>query len=278
MKSKYSIKFLFIFIFTSIFSNKLSAQEEKNVNVTVGLSFQNDMQYLGRKDSIKTPVITPNIRVKLKNGIFAEIEGFYDTKQSKIAGGYGAAGYEFDKDKWGGSAFLSQYIFNNDTNLVKSELSTGIGASLYYNFGFVTANVEPNYTFGNSKSFVLGTGLSKDIEIKSGDNQFEISPKVYTWFGNQSFVENHYETQQIHHGKSPNFKTITTTTTTNVDKFQLMDIEASVPVSYSISKFKIFAEPLLAFPQNYKKLGGYYSSSDYPDPIFIFKFGVNYTF
>ncbi|MBO9618910.1 MAG: hypothetical protein J7539_07735 [Niabella sp.] len=269
-------KLLALALLTVVSISQVNAQDDKKTTVTVGVNYQNNLQYLGRVDSVKTPLIVPNVRLSLKNGLYAEADGYFGLNSGKLDGGYIAAGYELSKDKWGMGIGLSKYIFNASSDIVKSDISTSLEAYFYRDFKVVTFNVEPSYNFGSAGDFVLGTGLSKDIELGDSKGKFLLTPKLYLWLGSQNFVEQHYIRKGKGKGKGNGG---TTVASSDVNKFNLMSVEASLPFSYTINKkFKLLAEPLLAFPQNYKVLGGYYASSAYPNPIFIMKVGVAYIF
>ncbi|WP_044046239.1 hypothetical protein [Niabella soli] len=273
--STYS-KLLALVLFTLVFFSGVNAQEDKKTTVTVGVNYQNNLQYLGRVDSVKTPLIVPNARLSLKNGLYAEADGYLDLHSGKLDGGYIAVGYELSKDKWGMGVGVSKYFFDASSNIVKSDISTALEGYFYRDFNAVTFNIEPSYNFGDANDFVLGTGLSKDIEFGDSEGKFLLTPKLYLWLGSQNFVEEHYLRKGNGKGRGNGG---TTVTSSDINKFTLMSVEASLPFSYTIhKKFKLLAEPLLAFPQNYKMLGGYYASSAYPNPIFIIKAGVAYIF
>lgn len=263
-----------LLLISIVYCTEIFAQEENKINFTVGALYQNDMQYLGRKDSITIPLYIPNIRLELKNGIFADAEIYLDTKSGNLNGGYIAAGYKFEKNNFGGSIDASKYFFKDESSIIKSDIKFSLDASLYYNFGFATFNLEPTYNIGTEGDFIIGTGFTKDIDIDDvGENgSLEISPKLYTYLGTENFTVFHKKKTGASN-TSPKSKT--------VDKsvFQIMDLEANLPISYTYNdKIKLTAEPQLIFPFNYKHLGDYYSKSSYPNPIFIFKIGASYTF
>jgi hypothetical protein len=274
----YSTTICTLFVLLITFNN-MYAQNKKNITITAGINYQNNMQYVGRTDSVITPLVTPNLRLSLKNGFYAEGEMYFNTNDHKIDGGYISAGYEYDGKNWGTGIDLSKYFFNSQSTIIKSDISTSLGAYLYYDTKFVTLNVEPNYDFGSNGDFVIGAGLSKDISF---DNLFKngnikITPKFYDWMGTQSFAQNH--TIEINNGNGKGKGNNPTVSTTQNNSFEQLSLEVSLPVELTIKKhFKLSATPLLSFPKNVNQLGGWYASSNYPKSIFIFTTGIAYTF
>ncbi|MBC7555593.1 MAG: hypothetical protein H7195_01380 [Chryseobacterium sp.] len=250
---------------------KFSAQSEnKKSSLTVGTNYQTDTQYMGRKDSINTPLIVPNFNYSFKNGVFANGEVYFNAKTLKLDGGYIALGYELDKENWGASLALSKFFFRSDAYVIRSDVKFSIDGSFHYDADWLTFNFEPTYNIGTKGSLVLAGGISKEINIDevtdNGDIHF--TPKLYLWAGDENIIINHLIKKRK--------KTISTTNSAN--KFQLASIEFSLLSEYIINdKFKIIVDPLISFPQNYKGLGGYYATN-YPKEIFVLTIGTSYSF
>jgi hypothetical protein len=250
---------------------KLSAQSENKKNsLTVGANYQTDMQYMGRKDSITTPLFVANFNYSFKNGIFINGEAYLDAKTSKLDGGYFALGYELDKENWGASLDVSKYFFRTATNLIRSDVKFSIDGAFYYKLNWITLNFNPTYNFGTTSSLTLAGGISKEIDIDevTNNSSIHLTPKLYLWAGDESLIINHLLVK----------KKKRIATTSSINKFHLTSIEFDLLSEYIINnKFKISIDPLIAIPQNYKELGGYYATN-YPKEIFILTAGVSYTF
>lgn len=250
---------------------KISAQlADKHKNFTVGANYQTDTQYMGRKDSINTPLIVPNFNYSFKNGIFADGEAYFNAKTLKLDGGYIAMGYELDKESWGASLAVSKFFFKSGVNVIRSDTKFSFDGSFYYDADWLTFNFEPTYNIGTKGSLVLAGGISKEIDIEevtdNGDIHF--TPKLYLWAGDENITINHLIKKRN--------KTITKTTSSST--FHLSSIDFDLLSQYIINeKLKITVDPLISFPENYKELGGYYATN-YPKEIFVLTVGVSYNF
>lgn len=250
---------------------KISAQSvDKYKGFTLGADYQSDMVYMGRKDSIKTPLLVANFNYSLKNGIFADGEAYFNAKTLKLDGGYFAVGYEVDKENWGASMAVSKFFFKSNVNLIRSDVKFSIDGAFYYDADWITFNFEPTYNIGTKGSLVLAGGVSKEIDIDDVSNNGDIRfiPKLYIWAGDENLNINRLTKKRN--------KTITKATSAN--KFHLSSIDFDLLSQYIIDdKFKIIVDPLISIPENYKQLGGYYAA-DYPKVIFVLTVGVSYSF
>src|SRR5258708_40310786 len=84
----------------SINDSKLDSMEKhiKKGNFKISVNYSSNTVFMGRSDTIKTPVILPELKYTFKNGIFISAGADYipNRTTNKLDEGNLAAGYDFD--------------------------------------------------------------------------------------------------------------------------------------------------------------------------------------
>ena len=64
----------------------------------IGVDYTTNNVFMGRTDTVKTPIISPNIKYSFKSGVYisADLDILPKQKKSKLDGGNVALGYDFD--------------------------------------------------------------------------------------------------------------------------------------------------------------------------------------
>jgi len=269
----------------------LRAQGELKVDkvksyLLTDISFQNDAVFMGRNDSIAVPYLVPSIGYYDASGFFADASLSYLTKSSenRVDLFLLTAGYRFDFNKLSGAISGTKYFFNDNSYSIQSEIEADISAILTYDFDIVQASLTASTYFSNDSNtdFFIGTQLAKSIYTT--DKSLEIIPTLALHAGSQYFYEEYYKYNRVGNrkgnGNGQNQQVGTTVVGIDeVNKFNLLNIELSLPIRYYSNSFIFSFSPHLAFPQSNATIVTEHGiiQEDLKE-VFYFSAGVSYWF
>jgi hypothetical protein len=219
-------------------------------------NFLTNSVYLGRKDSLNLPYITPTITYCNKSGLYISASlGYLASSASKKIDYYSFdAGYEFNiTKKFSGSVSANKSIYNDSSSNVSSSVGGSLSGSLTYDFGFLELNSGVSASFADKTDLGVDVTVSHSFYLGEEGKQWTITPKALVNFSTLHFYEG-YTNKKI--GKRQKFPLIisststTTITNKNSNNITLLDFELSVPVSYDTKKWGIYCTPTIAVPQN----------------------------
>ena len=169
--------FAFMLINLSAFSQTGELDSTNKTHGLFQLEFNTNAIYLGRKDSLPTPYLSPTIGYYHKSGAFIEGSLSYLTRSTdaRVDGGSLRAGYDFSVGNFTGEAAAEKNFYNSNSTNVKSEIK----ASLSFMADYLAEPHEEyicfsNYPIGDKiADFVVLTSRSKMkvciVEVKGAD-------------------------------------------------------------------------------------------------------------
>lgn len=220
------------------------------------VNYLSNFVYLGRKDSIKLPYLSPSIGYYNKSGFYALASlGFTLTKGDKRLDYYSLdAGYEFSiNKKLAGNINANKIFFNDNTNNVSQDIGGTINANLNYDFGVINFNAGTTLSFANKTDVGIDVSLYRYLYAGTDDKLWTFTPTALINFNTLNFYEGYtsksFGKNQVRN--NPLIASVTSTTTlTTGNKLTLMDIELSLPINYDEKNWGFYCLPTLAFPQN----------------------------
>jgi len=238
------------------------AQDHKNVDkeksyILTDLSYQNDAVFMGRRDSISAPYIVPSIGYYDQSGFFADASLSYLTKsnENRVDLFLATVGYRFNSNKFSGTLSGTKYFFNDKSYSIQSEVEGDISAILSYDLGFLeTSLITSAYFSKNSNTdFFIGAQIAKSLFAI--DKSLEIKPTFNIYAGSQYFYQEYYRYNRIGNRKGNMAGQNQQSTTTvlgieEVNKFNILNVELSMPIRYYYKSFIFSFVPQWAFPQS----------------------------
>lgn len=240
----------------------LTAQEDTKVDkaksyILTDISFQNDAVFMGRRDSITAPYIVPSLGYYDASGFFADASLSYLTKSSenRVDLFLITAGYRFESNKLSGAISGTKYFFDDNSYSIQSEIEADLSAILTYDLDIVEASLTASSYFSKNSNtdFFIGAQLAKSLY--NTDKSLEITPTFNIYAGSQYFYEEYYKYNRVGNrkgnGNEQNQQIGTTVIEINeVNKFNLLNIELSMPIHYYYKSFIFSFSPYLSFPQS----------------------------
>lgn len=274
----YSISLLWLFIFsiqkttqaqdTVLHSTTIKAEDslllknfEDSITNLLGtksyfqtsLTYLNNNVYLGRKDSVATPYVTPSIGYYHKSGIYMNASASYLAKagNGRIDLVAVEIGYGFKAGKFDGQTSAAKFWYNSASYNVKSELKGSIAFFGSYNFGFIKPTLTPVLNIGNKMDFALTMGLEHTFYL--ADDAMDITPTINTNAGTQNYYNSYYRVRR-YSGKRKkipaNTKVYISGEVQNSAQLKMLDYEFTMPLNYTIKKITLNFSPVYVIPVN----------------------------
>jgi len=231
----------------------------------IGLRYKSDYFYMGRSDSAKAPYLIPSIGYYHKSGLFISGAVAYLVAQdnNRIDLSTVSIGYDYFGEKFATGVALDQYFFSDKSYAIQAEMNTYVSAYVGYDFDIFMAMIDGSLGFSESTDKFLSAELSKTFYMLK--NKLLITPAVTSKWGTQYYYNEYYTYRSTTTGSSSgggkgkgsgsNGTTTTTTmvtdiTTSDTEKFQMLDYELSLQTAYKINQLRFFAGATWLFPIN----------------------------
>ena len=224
--------------------------------ILADMSYINDAVFMGRRDSIAAPYIFPSIGYYDQSGFFADASLSYlvGSEENRVDLVLATLGYTFSGEKLGGGISGTAYFFNDDSYNVKSEVLGDISGFLSYDFKVLEASLMASTYFNEGSSADIFAGFMLDKIFYSNDKRFLIDPSISVYAGSQYFYQEYYRTSRLGNrkgqGQGSNGSVSTAVEIQEASKFNILNVELSLPVQYYHKQFIFSFTPVLALPQS----------------------------
>lgn len=212
-------------------------------------NYQNDNVYLGRKDSVAVPYLSPSIGYFHKSGLFFTASGSYLSTEKRFDAFLFDAGYSFSKNKWDGEFTAEKSFYSSQSYSVKSEIKGNVNGNVGYDLGFIKPTLSAAVDFGSNMDIASSLGIEHTFSF--ADDAADITPTLVGNASTQNNYDAYYRKRKFRVTKRGKLVVYNITAIPlNVASFKLLDYEASLPVNYSKGKFSFNLTPVYAIPVN----------------------------
>jgi hypothetical protein len=167
----------------------------KKQSLSVGVSYGSDASFFGRTNQTKYPFYTADIIYNTKSGFFVygslwKVISSLPTLDEVDLG----AGYSYKlSSKFKGSISYTKFLFNNNTQILKSASSNDINFNNSYNWKILKTGITMDYLYGKSDDFFVTVSNSHYFESSFGvfddKDYLTFTPAVNVILGTQNFVQ-----------------------------------------------------------------------------------------
>jgi len=253
-----------------------------------GINYVSNNVFMGRSDTVRTPVVMPEIKYTTKWGVYfsGSLDFLPNKKKKKLDGGDLSAGYDFDlTDDLSGSASYSKLFYSSTSTQIASSISSTFNANFTYDIGdIISPSIGSDYNINkqgiNNDEFV-NAALTHDFIWKGifGDEDILlISPTATVNAGSQNFYDAYLTKKKVKTAKKTAAQNALLTKYVNqLGQFQLLDYEFSVPLEYKAGHFIFQFIPTYAIVKNQLPKEVAAKISNQPS-IFYFQIGVSLKF
>jgi hypothetical protein len=226
-----------------------------------GLSYISNSVFMGRSDTVTTPVIVPQVKYTLKQGIYfsGSLDFLPNKKNKKLDGGDLSAGYDFDiTDDLSGSASYAKLFYSTTSTQIAAAISSTFNVNFNYDIAdVISPSVSADYNLnkqGIGNDFFLNFGLTHDfisVGIFGEKDILLISPTITVNAGSQNFYDAYLTKKKLKNAKRNAAQNALLTKYINqLSQFALLDYEISVPLEYKTGHFIFQVTPTYAIVEN----------------------------
>ena len=243
-----------ILLAISLFSStciSVKAQESETKNeesfFKFSTSYLSNSVYNGRKDSLTLPYLTPSITYYNKSGFYIGGSVWYSLAQNdkRIDLFTFDAGYDFSiSDQFSAGLYAAKYFYNSNSNAVRSETKGSVGATINYDPGIITLYTGIDFSFASKTDINITTSILHEFSFGDDGNAWSITPSITMNAGTQNAY------QDFVFKRKKGFFGNNTITLKSSNKFNILDYEFSLPITYDKEKVGFFFTPTYAIPQN----------------------------
>ncbi|MFY7901169.1 MAG: hypothetical protein ACOVNY_13355 [Chitinophagaceae bacterium] len=247
---QWQIALLSVIVFLPNITKAQTDSSTTTNKLIASVSYQTNLHFFGRTDSLQSSGMFPSIGFELKNGFYAN--GNFIFFRNAITpltytGTTIEAGYRFKETKhFNGNVFYSQILYKDQSVLVQSALKSQTGINVAYTNSFVNINVGADLKFSNKTDVGATGGFDHLFIYNKGMNNMAIAinPSFYIYAGTQNFSD------VI--GKNRNIVgvPITEEKTKQSTRFNILAYEVSMPIVFVAGKFNASISPSYVMPQN----------------------------
>ena len=253
-----------------------------------GITYVSNNVYMGRADTVTTPVLVPQIKYTLKSGLYFSGSVYFIPNKSKqkLDGEDLAAGYDFDiTDDFSGGASFTKLFYSTSSTQIASSISGTFNVNFDYDIAdVITPTLSADYDLnkqGISNDVLISLGIAHDF-IKKGvfgdEDILLISPTITANAGTQNFYDAYLTKKNFRSARLTKFQnTIVSNYIDQLGKFELLDFELSAPLEYKTGHFIFQLIPIYAIVQNQLPKGISVRLSD-ETSIFYVQAGVSLKF
>ena len=250
-----------------------------------GVSYVSNSVFMGRSDTVRTPMLVPELKYTLKCGVYFSGSADYipGKKKKRLDGGDLAAGYDFDiTDDLSAGASFTKMFYSSTSTQIASSISSTFNGNLTYDIGTILSpSLSVDYNLnkqGISNDVFVNLGIAHDfiaVGIFGSNDIFLISPNVTVNTGTQNFYDAYLT-------KKKQLKTAKRTAAQNalidsyiskLGQFEMLDYEISTPLEYKTGHFIFQFTPTYAIVENQLPKAVQAKISNQPS-IFYFETGV----
>ena len=223
------------------------------------ISYINDAVFMGRRDSIAAPYIYPSIGYYNASGLFVDISASYlvGSEDNRVDLFMPSLGYDFSDLHLSGRISGTAYFFNKESYNVKSAVLADVSGFLSYNLKILEATLMTNIFFNDGGTSDFFVGLMVNRIFYTNDRNFLVNPTISLYAGSQNFYEVYYKTSRLGNRRgsgqglgATNLNSATTVEISEATKFNILNLELSLPLQYYHKQFIFSLNPILAIPQS----------------------------
>jgi len=263
----------------------------KTNSFKIGVNYVSDNVFMGRADSIKTPILIPEVKYTLKSGIYfsGSLDIIPGRKKNKVDGGDVSVGWDFDiTDDLSGGISYSKPFYSSTSTQVNSSVNSIFNSNLTYDIGdIISPSLSIDYDInkqGINGDVFVNIGLTHDFiaeGILGSKDILLVSPTVSANSGTQNFYDGYIVYRKLKNAKRDAAETkLISAYTAQLSQYKLLDYEFSVPIEYKTGIVIFQFTPTYAIAENQFKTAAVVKtlSLSSQTSVFYFDLGISLKF
>jgi hypothetical protein len=249
--------------------------KEKGMAFKVSMNYNSGLNYYGRTDSLMSSGIFPMAELWFSPKVYINAAPVFIHNQIsalEYAGSVATLGYLHSSDKWLTHLYALKPFYKESSQLVQSALKAQTGASFSFLNKVLNITAGGDVKFSDKIDFGATAGLDHIFRKQQGKNVWVLNPSLFLNAGTQNFSRTYKKkTGGLLNRREQQV-------TEQVQAFNILSYEASMPLIYSRDKFQVLLTPAYVIPQNLLQLPDQPEASEYGKNMFYTTVTVKYTF
>ncbi|MCU7550910.1 hypothetical protein OCK74_17450 [Chitinophagaceae bacterium LB-8] len=272
-----------IILIACIFISSANAQEsdvqdstrEKGLAFKISLNYNSGLNYYGRTDSMTSSGIFPMAELWFSPKVYINAAPVFVHNQIsalEYAGSVATIGYLYSSNKWLSHLYAMKPFYKESSQLVQSALKAQTGASFSFLNKVVNITAGGDMKFSDKIDFGATAGLDHIFRMQRGQSVLVLNPSLFVNAGTQNFTRSYKKkTGGVLNRREQQV-------TEQIQAFNILSYEASLPLIYSKDKFQVLVTPAYVIPQNLIQLPDQPEQSEYGKNMLYTTVTVKYTF
>ena len=209
-----------------------------------GGNYRSNNVYLGRKDSVKLPYISPFIGYQLHNGLYAKATASYALTKT---GHFDLLALEAGYDRNLGRHILTgiwveKYFYQRNSPSVKAAIKESGTIYCQYKNKKVEPTISITINHNNSTDFVVGAGLGHNFRFIS--NTLNLIPAITFYAGSQHYYDEYFINRALKQDKSIPISAAVQ----NAGAYKPLDVELSAKTTFRANTWFFTVTPTYCVP------------------------------
>lgn len=237
--------------FFTICSITAMAQAEEKTKFKLGVFYNTGLNYYGRTDTLNSSGIFPLAELWFDDHFYINAAPvFVNNKISSMsyAGTVVMAGYQSKSKnkKWFTHLYAVKPFYEKDAQLVQSALKWQGSLAISHLNKILNITAGADAKFSDEVDFSTSAGLDHAFRKQFADHSIlVINPSVYLYAGTQKLTNTYFKQNSF-----LLFPGIPQQVSEQVNSFDILAYEFSVPVVFAKGKLQLLCSPAFVIPQN----------------------------
>jgi len=271
-------KIITLFIIACSLTTAAQDSTKTKPQFKLSINYNSNLNYYGRTDSIKSSGLFPLAELWFTPKFYINAAPiFVNNKLQSMdySGSVATVGYQNITDKWLTNIYVLKPFYEKSARLVQSALKAQSGITVSRLNKIVNVTLGGDVKFSDKVDFGATAGLDHLIRIKKKDGSVLVfDPGIYAYAGTQNFSRTYNKRKSDFLLFPGNNQQVTE----NVQKFNVLAYEATMPVVYAKGNWQVIATPSYVLPQNLIKVPNRADLSEQGKNTFYTTLALKYAF
>ena len=279
MKTKLKLSFIFFVLLTISSYSQEDSVAKKESSFKIGLFYNSSLNYYGRTDSLRSSGVFPLGEMWFNKNVYVSAAPVFVNNAAyslKYAGSVISLGYykKNKTEKFLSHLYFTKPLYESSSQLVQSALKGQATANFSALNKYVNVNFGGDIKLSDKLDYGLTAGLDHLYKKEISNNLFLfLNPTAAINAGTQKFTNTYYKKSNF-----LLFPGVEQQVTEEVNKFNILSYELSMPVILMKNKFQLILNPAYIIPQNLITVEGRPDLSERGKEMFYITAGAKYIF
>ncbi len=218
---------------------------EERSHLMSGINCLTDNVYLGRKDTVITPYISPYFGYQHKGGLYAKASLAYSRTRKNVDLLTIEAGYDRSiTERITAGITAEKYFYNKNSNNIRGNIKGSAGLYVANQNKWVSPQLSFDANFGKKTDYILGLFFDHPFRIRK--SKWLITPSAGLNGATQHFYNDYFVSNVARKDKTSTLSQAIK----NAGKFKIMDYEVGIKANYVYRKWLFTGRAVYYVPVN----------------------------